>query len=594
MPLTSTTHIGRMTTAIKTFKRLWRYLRPYWRLELVTFVTMVLIAGVTLAIPLSIQYMIDDLIPSLSAAEQFELRPIVLFGLVLVGIYFFNVLFAYIRDNFIGRISAGIVRDIRSDLFYHLEQVSLRFHHRNSVGELMSRILSDVDRVQELLTSVPLMFFANLFMLTAILVYLLQVNWVLTLVALIPVPLTILLSHSFGRRMHKIINEYQQSFARLSARLQEALSSLTTVVAFGQEKRERARVDQESNRLGGWIVKSSVTASLSANLIHFVNMLGPIVLLAWGTYLVADGSIKLGALIAFYLLLTYLYQPVQDLASINVEIQSALASVYRIFEYLDLEPAVVEDPNPVCPKQINGAVEFNSVRFWYEEDGFVLDIEHLKIEPGETIAVVGPSGAGKMSLINLLLRFFDPQEGSVLIDGIDIKRLGLHTLRGSIGLVEQSPVLFKSTIFDNIAYSNSGATAERVKHAARVANIADFIESLDQGYQTPVGERGDTLSGGERQRICLARALLKDPPILILDEATSALDSKSERLIQQALRSVLVNKTAIIIAHRLATAQFADRILVMENGRIAASGTHEQLMTDSATYRELAVNQMIA
>lgn len=594
MPLTSTTHIGRMTTAIKTFKRLWRYLRPYWRLELVTFVTMVLIAGVTLAIPLSIQYMIDDLIPSLSAAEQFELRPIVLFGLVLVGIYFFNVLFAYIRDNFIGRISAGIVRDIRSDLFYHLEQVSLRFHHRNSVGELMSRILSDVDRVQELLTSVPLMFFANLFMLTAILVYLLQVNWVLTLVALIPVPLTILLSHSFGRRMHKIINEYQQSFARLSARLQEALSSLTTVVAFGQEKRERARVDQESNRLGGWIVKSSVTASLSANLIHFVNMLGPIVLLAWGTYLVADGSIKLGALIAFYLLLTYLYQPVQDLASINVEIQSALASVYRIFEYLDLEPAVVEDPNPVCPKQINGAVEFNSVRFWYEEDGFVLDIEHLKIEPGETIAVVGPSGAGKTSLINLLLRFFDPQEGSVLIDGIDIKRLGLHTLRGSIGLVEQSPVLFKSTIFDNIAYSNSGATAERVKHAARVANIADFIESLDQGYQTPVGERGDTLSGGERQRICLARALLKDPPILILDEATSALDSKSERLIQQALRSVLVNKTAIIIAHRLATAQFADRILVMENGRIAASGTHEQLMTDSATYRELAVNQMIA
>lgn len=583
-----------MTTAIKTFKRLWRYLRPYWRLELVTFVTMVLIAGVTLAIPLSIQYMIDDLIPSLSAAEQFELRPIVLFGLVLVGIYFFNVLFAYIRDNFIGRISAGIVRDIRSDLFYHLEQVSLRFHHRNSVGELMSRILSDVDRVQELLTSVPLMFFANLFMLTAILVYLLQVNWVLTLVALIPVPLTILLSHSFGRRMHKIINEYQQSFARLSARLQEALSSLTTVVAFGQEKRERARVDQESNRLGGWIVKSSVTASLSANLIHFVNMLGPIVLLAWGTYLVADGSIKLGALIAFYLLLTYLYQPVQDLASINVEIQSALASVYRIFEYLDLEPAVVEDPNPVCPKQINGAVEFNSVRFWYEEDGFVLDIEHLKIEPGETIAVVGPSGAGKTSLINLLLRFFDPQEGSVLIDGIDIKRLGLHTLRGSIGLVEQSPVLFKSTIFDNIAYSNSGATAERVKHAARVANIADFIESLDQGYQTPVGERGDTLSGGERQRICLARALLKDPPILILDEATSALDSKSERLIQQALRSVLVNKTAIIIAHRLATAQFADRILVMENGRIAASGTHEQLMTDSATYRELAVNQMIA
>ncbi|MDH3891208.1 MAG: ABC transporter ATP-binding protein/permease [candidate division Zixibacteria bacterium] len=583
-----------MTTAIKTFKRLWRYLRPYWQLELLTFITMVLITGVTLAVPLSIQYMIDDLIPALSAAEQFELKPIVLFGLVLVAIYFFNVLFTWIRDYLIGRISAGIVRDVRSDLFYHLEQVSLRFHHRNSVGELMSRVLSDVDRIQELMTSVLLMFLANVLMLAAILIYLLQVNWVLTLIALIPVPLTILLSHSFGRRMHRLIHEYQQSFARLSARLQEALSSLTTVIAFGQEKRERARVDKESNRLGGWIIRSSVTASLSSNLIHFVNMLGPIVVLAWGTYLVAGGSVKLGALIAFYLLLTYLYQPVQDLASINVEIQSALASVYRIFEYLDLEPAVVEDSSPICPKQVHGQVEFNEVRFWYEEDGFVLDIERLNVQPGETVAVVGPSGAGKTSLINLLLRFFDPQKGSVLIDGIDIKRLGLHKLRGSIGLVEQSPVLFKSTIFENIAYANSGATAEQVQNAARVANIADFVDALDNGYQTEVGERGVTMSGGERQRICLARALLKDPPILILDEATSALDSTSEQLIQQSLRSVLTDKTAIIIAHRLATVQFADRILVMENGRIAASGTHDQLMTDSDTYRELAANQMIS
>ena len=583
-----------MTTAIKTLKRLWHYLRPYWPLELYTFIVMVLITGVTLAVPLAIQYMVDDLIPALSAAEQFELKPIVLFGLALVAIYFFNVLFTWVRDYLIGRIAAGIVRDIRSDLFYHLELVSLRFHHRNSVGELMSRVLSDVDRIQELMTSVLLMFFANILMLTAILIYLLQVNWALALIALIPVPLTILLSHSFGRRMHRLINEYQQSFARLSARLQEALSSLTTVVAFGQEKRERARVDKESNRLGGWIVKTSVTASLSANLIHFVNMLGPIVVLAWGTYLVAGGSIKLGAVIAFYLLLTYLYQPVQDLASINVEIQAALASVYRIFEYLDLEPAVVEDSSPVCPKQIHGTVEFNGVRFWYEEDGFVLDIERLKVEPGETIAVVGPSGTGKTSLINLLLRFFDPQQGSLLIDGIDIKRLKLHTLRHSIGLVEQSPILFKSTIFENIAYANSGATAEQVTHAARVANIADFVDALDEGYQTPVGERGVTMSGGERQRICLARALLKDPPILILDEATSALDSKSEQLIQQALRSVLVNKTAIIITHQLATVRFANRILVMENGRIVASGTHEHLMTDSDTYRELAANQMIA
>jgi subfamily B ATP-binding cassette protein MsbA len=323
-------------------------------------------------------------------------------------------------------------------------------------------------------------------------------------------------------------------------------------------------------------------------------MLGPIVVLAWGTYLVAGGDIKLGALMAFYILLAYLYQPVQDLASVNIEIQSAMASVNRIFEYLDLKPAVVEDANPVSLEAVTGRLQFDGVRFWYEDNGFVLDIGQLVIAPGETVAVVGPSGAGKTTLINLLLRFFDPQEGSVRIDDLDIRRMRLHSLRGSIGLVEQSPVLFKGTVFDNIAYANAAATKDEVQQAASVANIADFIDGLDAGYQTEVGERGVTLSGGERQRICLARALLKDPPILILDEATSALDSRSEQLIQQALRRVLVNKTAIIIAHRLATVRFADRILVMENGRIAASGSHEQLMSDSDTYRELASNQMIA
>jgi len=583
-----------MTTGTNTLNRLWHYLRPYWRLELLTFVVMMFIAAVTLALPLAIQYMIDDLIPSLSAAEHFDVTPIVLFGLVLAGIYLANVLFSWSRDYFAARIAAGIKRDIRSDLFFHLERVSLRFHYRNSVGEIMSRVQADVDKVQELMTSILLQLLANILMLAVIFIYLLQVNWVLTLIALVPVPLTILLSHGLGKRLHRIAREQMQSIARLAARLQEALSAVTTVAAFGQEKREQARVDHESNVLGHWMVKSSVTASLAGNLIHFVNMMGPIVVLAWGTYLVAGGSIKLGALMAFYILLAYMYQPVQDLASVNVEIQAAMASVHRVFEYFDLEPSVAEDRHPVSLESVTGALEFKDVRFWYEANGFVLDIGGLNIQPGETVAVVGPSGAGKTSLINLILRFFDPQEGSVLLDGIDIKRLRLHELRRSIGLVEQSPMLFKGTIFDNIAYSDADASTDEVVAAAQVANIAGFIESLESGYQTQVGERGVTLSGGEKQRVCLARALLKQPPILILDEATSALDSKSEQLIQQALRRVLVDKTAIIIAHRLATVRFADRILVMENGRIAASGKHEQLMSDSDTYRELASNQMIA
>lgn len=579
----------------QVIKRLWLYLKPYWRLEAVTFLVMAVIAVLTLTLPIAVQIMIDDLIPWLMEAADYgqKMTRVMLFGGALLSIYLFNVLFSWLRDYLAARIGANIIADIRSQLFYHLERVSLRFHQTHQVGEIMSRLLSDVNRIQDLLTSTLLMFLADVLMLIAILVYLLNVNWLLTLVALIPVPLTIIFSNRFGRKLHHISRGLQEATADFSARIQESFVATRIIRAFGQELAEKFKVDSALRTLTGFYIRASVTTSLAHNFIYFVNMIGPIVVLAWGTFLVAGGAIKLGKLMAFYILLSYLYSPIKDLASINVEVQAAMASVNRIFEYLDLPPAVEEDPHAVEPPRIRGAVSLRRAAFKYDDTGFRLGEITLDIKPSEKIAIVGPSGSGKTTLINLIMRFFDVDSGAIVLDDIDIRKLPISTLRDNIGLVDQDPMLFKTSIFNNIAYADPDAGLEAVIEAARIANIHDFITGLNNGYNTEVGERGVTLSGGEKQRVCLARAILKNPPILILDEATSSLDSNSEQLIQQALRRVLAEKTAIIIAHRLATVKHADRIITMDNGRIVAEGTHSELLDKSPLYRELASKQLM-
>lgn len=576
-------------------KRLWRYLRPYWYLQAGTFVVMMCLAGLALAIPAAVKYMIDDLIPGLVATAEngIDWEPAAWFGALLLGIYLARVVVGLVQDYLATRIGAGIICDIRSELFGHLETVSLWFYQKNQIGEITSRILSDVNRVQSLLAVTLLMFLQNIIMLVGILVFLLFVNWKMTLVAIVPVPLTIVLSHFFGVKVHDIARRLQETIARLHGRIQESLSGIRTIRAFGQEDAERAKMDGVMLNLKDLYIRNTIVTSLAHSLVHFVNMLGPVVVLAWGTYLIAGGTMKLGSLMAFYMLLTYLYEPVQDLASINVDVQAAMASVKRVFEYLDLPPAVVEAVDPVVLKDVRGTIRLENVSFQYNESGFGIEDVSLEIKPGETVAVVGPSGAGKTTLINLIMRFFDPHSGRITLDGVDLRQIELKALRRYISLVDQDPMLFKMSVFHNIAYSNANATPEDVERAARVANIHNFIEGLDNGYNTEVGERGMTVSGGEKQRLCLARAVLGDPPIIILDEATSALDSKSEELIQQALKKLLVDKTAIIVAHRLATVRHAERIVVMDAGRIVDEGTHDGLIDSSPLYRELASKQLM-
>lgn len=576
-------------------KRLWGYLRPYWGLEFLTLLTMGVIALLSLALPIAIQYMIDTLIPGLVARENeaVDVQPVILFVLLLLGLYIGVVIFGWLRDWMVARVGASIVRDIRSQLFAHLQRLSLKFHQDHQVGEVMSRTLSDVSRIQDLLTSTLLMFLTNILMLVAVVTYLLMTNWMLTVVALIPVPLTIFMANRYGRRLNFFATQIQQTLASLTARLQESLVSVKTIKAFGQEEREKGRVDGVLNSLTGLFVKNSVTNSLAVNLTHFVNMIGPVIVLGWGVYLVAAGSMKLGELIAFYILLNYLYSPIHSLAETNLAVQSSMASVDRVFEYLDLPESVTESPNPVTLKGPRGEIILRGVNFTYGGSGFQMQDISLHIRAKEKVALVGPSGSGKTTVINLVMRFFDPDSGEILFDGVNLRDLSLQSLRDNIALVEQDPVLFKMTIAENIAYGMPAATTDQIIAAAKVANIHDFIMGLPNGYQAEVGERGVTVSGGERQRLCLARAIIKDPTLLILDEATSALDSQSEFLIQDSLKNVLADKTAIIIAHRLSTVQHADRIIAMENGRIIDQGKHEELTARCPLYRELAAKQLL-
>jgi subfamily B ATP-binding cassette protein MsbA len=367
---------------------------------------------------------------------------------------------------------------------------------------------------------------------------------------------------------------------------------LKVIKSFGQERRELQATRGVLDSLWRTYIDYSVTSSLSANLVYFVSMIGPITVLCIGIYLVATQSMTLGALIAFFWLTFYLFIPIQSLSKARVQIQASMASVDRVFEYLDEPLTAVEAPNPISLAEVKGAVELKDVVFSYEPVGFALQMLNLKIAAGEKIAIVGHSGSGKSTIVGLILRLYDPIDGSVSLDGVDLRNLANQTLRDNIAVVDQDPLLFHATIGENIAYGKPDALFGEIESAARVANIYDFIASLPNGFDTLVGERGVTLSGGEKQRICLARAVIKDPKILLLDEATSALDTISEKLIQDALDTILVNKTAVIVAHRLSTVKKADRIITMQNGRIIDQGTHSDLLGRSQVYRDLAEHQL--
>jgi subfamily B ATP-binding cassette protein MsbA len=496
-------------------------------------------------------------------------------------------LFDFFSSFFMKSVGHRIVLKIRNDLYGRLIYQSAGYYDRITTGELMSRLTNDVDKIQQAVSGSLGDLVEELFILIALIVSVFVIDWHLALASLVVTPLALVPLAAFSRQLKKKSLQGQVRMARIYELLHETISGHRIVKAFTTEQFEIKRFLQATTSYFKTNIKLARIGSMASPFMEFIGGIAGAYILIFGTRRIAQGQISPGDFGAFVMAVFSMYMPIRRLSRANNQVQQGVASWGRIDELLKAEPQVQDSPLAYPLPPVKGRVRFEDVSFSYNQSRPVLHHVEFTVEPTETVALVGLSGAGKTTIINLLTRFYDASAGRITIDGVDIRAVTLASLRSRLGLVSQDIILFNDTIRNNIAYGMADVPAERVEAAARAAEAHGFIMELPKGYDTPIGERGGLISTGQKQRLAIARALLKDPPILILDEATSALDSESESLIQKALANIRHSRTTIIIAHRLSTVRNADRILVVEGGTIAERGTHEELCRLNGIYRKL-------
>ena len=566
------------------WKRMGALFAPYWRQQATVLACIVVVAGVGLVPGFVTARIIDVTIPDRNLAELgIDVGIILASALFSAGV---GVLQGYLNSV----VGEGIMRDIRTSLVAHLHRMPLQFFTGTKTGEIMNRVSNDVDNVDNVVTGTLTTIVTNVVLIATTLIAMFLWNWRLALLSIIIVPLMVFPLGPVGRRMYQIRKKTREKRDEIESITQETLSisGITLIKSFAREAYERARFYGAGTRLmqlevdlamvGRWFL-ASVTAMV---------VVGPALIWFGGGWMAIAGTLKVGVIVAFVSFIQgRLYGPAAALAGIQVQIVSALAVFERIFDYLDMTPEEYDPPGSIELPGVNGDIRFDNVVFSYDGSRTILNDISFHVRPGQVAAFVGPSGAGKTTITALVPRFYDPQGGSVLVDGHDIRRVKLDSLRRHIGIVTQETYLFHDTIANNLRYGKPDATDLEIEAAARAANIADFIGALPDGYQTVVGERGHKLSGGERQRLAIARVLLKDPRILILDEATSSLDYENEAAIQKALDIVMRGRTSLVIAHRLSTVLAADVIFVIDEGRIVESGRHATLLARGGLYTRL-------
>lgn len=563
-----------------------KFARKYWLYLCITVISMLLLVGVQLLVPWIIKLLIGLVTSGSVNAES--IRQITVLSVVALVVFILRAGLQFLRSYMAHVAGWGVVADVRKHIYTHLQRLSLRFYEDKQTGQLMSRVINDSDLFEQLISHAIPDVLVSALTLVGVTIVLFALNWKLALLSLIPIPLVVFSLKIFAVRVRPAFRERQKELGELNAILNDNISGIREIKAFTREDQEKERISQRIDRYKTSLLNALKLMATFQPFIEFTSSLGVLIVIFFGGRLALSGALPVEDLVAIFLYLEIFYQPVRNLSNAWENIQGALAGADRVNDLLEEEPELVTYANPIeLTQKSSGELIFSNVGFEYTHESPVLENINLEIKPRSVVALVGPTGVGKSTLVSLIPRFYDVCNGVINLDGNDIRTLSLESLRRQISIVLQDVFLFHGTVRENILFGRPGATEQDMIEAAKTANAHDFIIRLPEGYDTLIGERGVKLSGGQKQRLSIARAILKDAPILILDEATSSVDTETEMLIQQALERLMKGRTTIIIAHRLSTVRNADQIVVLEGRHIVEIGNHEILMQKKGLYYRL-------